>query len=114
MLASRSSDNVGGGAGGCRSRMLGSDGFMAAAIMRLRASMSGFEAGGLAAVPAMAEVVAPGGGVPTMMPGGKPFPAPDGAPPLASLPVPTTLGVPGALGLPPGEAGNSPLRLPLG
>ena len=84
--------------------MLGNDGFMASAIMRLRASMSGFEAGGLAGVPAMADVVAPGGGVPTVMPGGNPLPAPLPVPPLASLPVPTTLGVPGASALPPGEA----------
>src|ERR1035441_8547806 len=73
MLASGSSDNVGGGAGGRRSRMLGSDGFMAAAIMRLRASMSGFEAGGLAAVLAPADVTAPGGGASPVIPGGRPF-----------------------------------------
>jgi hypothetical protein len=63
--------------------MLGNDGFMAAAIIRFRASKSGFvelaeddfaRIPPGAGVPATAEVFAPGGAAPTMMPAG-PFPA---------------------------------------
>src|ERR1700690_1053934 len=91
--------------------MLGRDGFMAAARIRRRASSSGL-AGDFDGVPATAEVVAPGGAAPTVIPGGRPFPAPDPLP--EPLPEPVTFGVPGASGLPPGDAWTSPLRLPPG
>src|SRR5271165_629289 len=110
MERSGSSDNVGGGGGGGRSRMLGIEGFMAAAIIALRASASGAPPGDLPGVPATADVAAPGGGAPTLMPGGRPFPPPDPLPEPPPLPVPVplpvlvTLGVPGASGLPPGDA----------